>query len=178
MINIQGNRIYLRTFAREEYHKHWSSYVSDPLMDPNTYIYDKEKVDKFYDTIIEKESWYPRVGVFLKDNTPIGELSFKRINHEKSQCELGIVLDNDTYKGLGYGTEAIKLAIDYAFNTLDLKYIYADTMGSNLKMQKILEKFGFKFLGKEDQYYDMKDRLEDKLLYVASRDEALRKEIL
>lgn len=70
----------------------------------------------------------------MDDGNPIGELSFKRINREKNQCEFGIVLANDNYKGLGYGTEAIKLAIDYVFNTLKLKYIYADTMGSNFKI--------------------------------------------
>jgi RimJ/RimL family protein N-acetyltransferase len=44
----------------------------------------------------------------LLDETPIGELSFKRINHQKSQCELGIALANDNYKGFGYGIEAVE----------------------------------------------------------------------
>ena len=114
-------------------------------MDPDPYVYDKKRVDKGYDSIIEKESWYPTVGIFLLDEMPIGQLSFKRINHEKSQCELGIVLVNEDYKGLGYGTESVELAIGYAFNTLKLKYIYADTMGTNFKMQRILERFGFDF---------------------------------
>jgi RimJ/RimL family protein N-acetyltransferase len=35
---------------------------------------------------------------------------------------------------LGYGTEEVELAIDFAFNTLKLKYIYAETMGLNLSM--------------------------------------------
>lgn len=166
MISIKGNKICLRTFTKEEYHRCWKSYVADSIMDPNPYIYDKETVDKAYDSVTKKESWYPRVGIFLDDVNPIGELSFKRINREKNQCELGIVLANDNYKGLGYGTEAIKLAIDYAFNTLKLKYIYADTMGSNFKMQGIFEKLGFEFLNKEENYYDMNNRLEDKLNYV------------
>ncbi|MBU3128652.1 GNAT family N-acetyltransferase [Clostridium tagluense] len=37
-----------------------------------------------------------------------------------------MVLANDNYKGFGYGTEAIELSIAYVFNTLKLKYIYAD----------------------------------------------------
>ncbi|QAT39692.1 GNAT family N-acetyltransferase [Clostridium sp. JN-9] len=166
MIKIQGNRIYLRTFKREEYHRYWKSYVPDTIMDPDTYVYDREKVDKNYDSITEKELWYPRVGIFLPEGTPIGILSFKRINYEKSQCELGIALANDNYKGFGYGTEAIELAINYVFNTLKLKKIYADTMGSNLKMRRIFDKFGFEFINKEEHFYDMHDRWEDKLNYV------------
>lgn len=135
-------------------------------MDPYTYIYDKERVDEKYDSITEKESFYPRLGIFIADRTPIGTLSFKRINYEKSQCELGLALTNNNYKGLGYGREAVELAIDYIFNTLKLKYIYADTMGSNFKMQKIFDRFGFEFINKEDSCYDMYDRWEDKLNYV------------
>lgn len=95
MISIQGDKICLRTFTREEYHRFWKSYIAYSVMDPNHYVYEKERVDKNYDIITKKESWYTRVGIFLSDETPIGELSFKRINHEKSQCELGIVLAND-----------------------------------------------------------------------------------
>lgn len=166
MLIIQGDNICLRTFTREEYHQYWKSYVADSVMDPDPYIYDKKRVDKGYDSIIEKESWYPTVGIFLLDEMPIGQMSFKRINHEKSQCELGIVLVNEDYKGLGYGTESVELAIGYAFNTLKLKYIYADTMGTNFKMQRILERFGFDFLNREEHCYDMHDRWEDKLNYI------------
>jgi RimJ/RimL family protein N-acetyltransferase len=176
MINIKGNRIFLRTFTREEYHQFWQSYIPDPIMDPDPYIYVKEKVDIKYDIITEKESWYPRVGIFLSDETLIGELSFKRINHEKSQCELGIALVNDKYKGLGYGTEAVEMAIDYVFNVLKLNYIYANTMGSNFKMQRIFNKFGFEFINREEQRYDMHDRWEDKLNYVLQSPNRLKME--
>jgi RimJ/RimL family protein N-acetyltransferase len=166
MIRIQGDKICLRTFTREEYHQFQKLYVADSVMDPNPYVYDKERVDKGFDSITEKEEWYPRVGIFLSNETPIGELSFKRINYEKSQCELGIVLTNDSYKGLGYGREAFGLAIDYVFNILKLKYIYADTMGSNMKMQRIFDRLGFEFVNREKHCYDMHDRWEDKLKYI------------
>lgn len=174
MISIKGNRIFLRTFTREEYHQLWQSYIPDPIMDPDPYVYNKEKVDIEYAIVTEKESWYPRVGIFLLDKTVIGELSFKRINHEKSQCELGIALVNDKYKGLGYGTEAVEIAIDYVFNVLKLKYIYADTMGSNFKMQRIFYKFGFKLINREDHRYDMHNRWEDKLNYVLQNTNRLK----
>jgi len=166
MISIQGDNIYLRTFTKEEYHKYWRSYVADPIMDPDIYVYNAESIDKRYDAITEKESWYPTVGIFLSDETPIGAVSFKRINYEKSRCELGIVIGNDNYKGLGYGTKAVELAIYYVFNTLKLKHIYADTMGSNVKMQRIFNKFRFEFINKEEHFYDMHDRWEDKLNYI------------
>lgn len=166
MINIQGDNIYLKTFSREEYHRYWKSYVADPVMDPNPYVYDEEKVDEKYVLITEKESWYPRAGIFLPNGTPIGEISFKRVDYKKSRCELGIALVNDNYKGLGYGTEAVKLAIEYVFSTLKLKNIYADTMGSNIRMQKIFERLGFEFINCDEHFYNMHDRCEDKMNYI------------
>ncbi|WP_346868908.1 GNAT family protein [Clostridium sp. UBA5119] len=93
--------------------------------------------------------------------------------YKKGKCELGLALANNNYKGLGYGTEAVKLAIDYVFNILKLKCIYADTMGSNKRMQSIFNKFGFKFINKEEHFYDMHDRWEDKLNYILRNPEVL-----
>ncbi len=166
MIVIKGEKIILKTFERHEYHVFYKKYVADPIMDPNQYVYNKEKVDKSFNAIKEKETYYPIVGIFLPNSEVIGELSFKRINYEKSQCELGIVLANNEYKGLGYGTEAVHLAIEYAFNTLKLNNILVDTMGSNIKMRRILNKLGFDLISKEHNYYDMGNRKEDKLNYI------------
>lgn len=121
MIKIQGKKICLRTFTREEYHQYWKSYVADSVMDPDIYVYDKERVDKNYDSITEKESWYLRVGIFLLEGTPIGTLSFKRINYEKSQCELGIVVAtayNDGFEFVAKGSSLRRRAATHLFALL------------------------------------------------------------
>ena len=68
------------------------SYIPDPIMDPNPYNYDEKQIDKNYILMTENMERYLRIGIFLSDNTSIGELSIKRINYENSQCELGIIL--------------------------------------------------------------------------------------
>lgn len=93
--------------------------------------------------------------------------------YKKGKFELGLALANNDYKGLGYGTEAVKLAIDYVFNTLKLKCIYADTMCSNKRMKSIFDKFGFEFINREEHFYDMHDRWEDKLNYILRNPEVL-----
>lgn len=47
--------------------------------------------------------------------SPIGEVQLKEINHEQNECTLSIHMQNDEVKGKGYGTEAERLAIQYAF---------------------------------------------------------------
>lgn len=172
MIHHQGERVLLRSMTREEYLESRRAYVNDPMMDPDPYTFDEAAESAAYDRILERESWYPVVGIFLKDGTIIGNLSFKRIDRERSRCELGIVLSNDTYKGQGYGGEAFALAVDYAFHVLDLASVYADTMGSNMRMQRILEQLGFRCYLRMEECYDMHDRWEDRLDYVLKRDDA------
>ncbi|MHC1748149.1 MAG: GNAT family N-acetyltransferase [Cellulosilyticaceae bacterium] len=165
-MEVEGERLILRTFTRSEYHTFYRNYISDPIMDPKPYHYDYQKVDESYTYRMDRASWYPIAGIFLKDGTPIGEMQFKRVDQEKKQCELGMILANNTFKGQGYGTEATKLAIRYAFNVLKLKTIYLDTMGANIRAQKICKRLGFEFISKEERYYDMEGRLEDKLNYI------------
>lgn len=74
---------------------------------------------------------------------------------QDKECTLSIHMQNDTAKGKGYGTEAEKLAIKYAFEELGMKAVNADTVLKNTRSQHVMEKVGFKFI-KEDgdfRYY-------------------------
>ncbi len=167
MITYTGDRVTLKSFTRESYHQFQKNYISDPIMDPNPHIYDYDKTEAAYARLKERESWYPRVAIMLNaQEQVIGEVSFKRIDFEVSRCELGIVMLNNDYKNQGLGSEAFSLAITYAINKLKLSSIYADTMGTNIKMQRILEKNGFELMSTDEQYYNMGDRVEDRLNYV------------
>lgn len=170
MIEINGARLTLRSMTRAEYHAVRRDYVPDPLMDPDPYTYDAALVDAAYDRMLAREAWYPCAGIFLPDGRIIGELSFKRIDLAKGRCELGIALSNDAHKGQGYGTEAFALALAYAFDVLGLARVYADTMGSNLRMRRILDRLGFRCVLRLEDAYRMGDRWEDRLDYVLERE--------
>jgi RimJ/RimL family protein N-acetyltransferase len=163
---ISSDIVSLRCFSRETYHELQKKYVADPIMDPNHYEYNFEKVEKSYEQVIDRFSWYKRIGIISNvDDCIIGEVSLKRIDFEKGQCEIGIVLANNSYKGLGYGSEAFQLSLKYATEVLKISTILADTMGSNQRMQRILVRSGFQLFGTDERYYDMGDRLEDRLNY-------------
>lgn len=80
----KGNKILLKEFSREEYHLLWKDYVPDPIMDSQSYQYNYDDVENNYNNMIKNQSWYLRVGIFLLNGYPIGEISFKRINYEKT----------------------------------------------------------------------------------------------
>jgi len=164
-MELIGTLIHVRSFSIETFHSLWKRYIPDPVMDSRNYAYDSERVSRQYIANLEKESWYKSFGIFLPDNTPIGIISLKRIDYVQASCELGLFLANDNYKGKGYGSEAISLILRYAFEKLKLRYIYADTMGSNVIMQHLLDKFGFQYLSRDKRFYNMGSRWEDRLNY-------------
>ena len=51
------------------------------------------------------------------------------------------------FRGKGYATEAAGVVIDYCFNKLKFRKVYADTDPDNKASQKVLEKLGFKLEG-------------------------------
>ena len=58
--------------------------------------------------------------------------------------------------GKGYATESSIAALDYGFNTLNLKTIYGITEKGNDASHKVLLKIGLKYI---EDFYDQKDNL-------------------
>lgn len=154
----------LRPFTREEYHDFYRRFVIDPIMDTRQYDYQFTHVDKCFDYDQSRMDWYPTFGIFV-DGVSVGTLALKRIDREKQRCEIGIMMVNDSCKGRGYGTAAMRQAIRIACRDYHVRHIFADTMGSNLRMQHILEKLGFQLIERIPHVYVLGGRCEDKLDY-------------
>lgn len=85
--------------------------------------------------------------------------------------ELGYSLDKDSW-GKGYMTEAAKAVIDYAFMELDLAILAICTGPDNRRSQRVIEKCGFVYEGRQRKgyhIYDGSDR--DNLLFSMTREE-------
>ncbi|NLY21652.1 MAG: GNAT family N-acetyltransferase [Tissierellia bacterium] len=149
-MELIGSLITLKPYTLEMCHEFWSEYVSDPLMTDMPYKHDESKIDEYFISRINDET---RIyfAICLNDKT-IGEIMLKHIDAEESTTTLSIAISNDKYKNKGYGTEAEKLIIDYGFNILNLKTIYADTVKRNIRSQHILEKLGFSYIKEEDDF--------------------------
>ena len=78
----------------------------------------------------------------------IGDIYLKHIDTVKNSCEMGIHLANDTYKGKGYGTQAERFILHYAFHQLHMDVVYADTRTENERSRHTLEKAGFTQTGR------------------------------
>jgi len=85
-----------------------------------------------------------------------GVLSLHHIDYTKGTGYIGYWLTRDNW-GKGIISRAIIHLLPFAFNYLGLKKLYAKTLVTNLRSQKVLERVGFKAVGKggksPEEYY-------------------------
>jgi len=89
-----------------------------------------------------------RVKVFsiicVTDDKAIGYVSVKGICETEARAEVGIAIMEREYRGQGFGTEALRQAVDYAFNKLGLKLLGLTVFPSNQRAIRAYEKTGFR----------------------------------
>jgi RimJ/RimL family protein N-acetyltransferase len=82
-------------------------------------------------------------GVRAKDGTPLGHFGINWLSYQHRVAELGAVIGERDYWGGGYGTDALLLLVDYAFDVLDMRKVWLTTISSNLRVVRQMEKVGF-----------------------------------
>ena len=129
-------------------------YENDPAMyaddsEFQPYVYSDEAADRFF----ASKQRPGRVELAaVMDGRPIGQVQLKNIDTEKRVCELGVTMQNDAYKGKGYGTQIIRLALKLAVDRLGMEAIYADTVLRNTRSQHVMEKTGFRYVREDGKF--------------------------
>lgn len=151
-----SNKVYLKSMTREMYHEFFREYQNDPdlYLNPKTYVtyvYTKESADRYIQRQIDRNRIC--LAIMVGDEI-VGELKLYDIKSGESAF-LGIALKNAACKNQGFGTQAERLAVDYAFHTLDIPVLYADSVLTNRRSQHVLEKVGFQLFAEDSErrYY-------------------------
>lgn len=98
----------------------------------------------------EERIWYAAWIIRLKDGTMTGDLGFKGMPH-RNRVEIGYGLLPE-YRGMGYASEAVRAAVDWALKQPGVKAVAAETEPDNTDSQRVLKKAGFVptgFIGEE-----------------------------
>jgi len=81
--------------------------------------------------------------VWKENKKLIGTISLTDINKYHGIAELGIVVGETDYWGMGVATEAIKLVLEFVVRQIGLRRVVAEYEEGNLAMGKMLEGVGF-----------------------------------
>lgn len=75
---------------------------------------------------------------------PLGEVVINNIDFDNRSANIRIVLFSEEHFGQGYGSEAMRLMVDFGFRTLGLHRIELGVYNFNPRAIHVYEKIGFK----------------------------------
>jgi RimJ/RimL family protein N-acetyltransferase len=81
--------------------------------------------------------------IYIPGNIHIGSAGFFSDSQDRRSGEVGIIIGESDYRGKGYGTEAVKLFINYLFETKKVKKLYGVIYKFNERAYKTALKTGF-----------------------------------
>lgn len=78
----------------------------------------------------------------------IGSCGFHHIDWRNRSGEVGIIIGEKSCWGNGFGTEAMRVFLEWGFGTLNLNRIYLRVLADNRRAIRSYEKLGFQLEGK------------------------------
>ncbi len=112
-------------------------------------------------TLEAEERWYERITSASSDVSflisareswrPIGSTTLHNVDHRNRTAVFGIFVGEVDARGKGYGTEATRLTLDYAFTALGLHNVMLTVAEFNLAGRRAYEKAGFREFGRRRQ---------------------------
>jgi len=169
MLKLQGNNVYLAALERHDCRKLYEDDEYDFNNPTESILFggSVERADEWYDEIqkLLQENVNIRLGIFLNDGTVIGDVALQNIDDKNRSCSIGIGIAKIENRGKGYGTEAIKLILEYGVFNVGMERITADTLEINIPSQRALEKLGFVLEGRARKAVYFRGKKYDMLNY-------------
>ena len=91
-------------------------------------------------TIYERSTW-----------RPIGTCALMQVDYRHGTAEIVVLIGEPECRGRGYGTEAVRLLLDYAFTALGLFNVMLGVDEDNVAAHRAYLKAGFKEIGRRRQ---------------------------
>ncbi len=153
---LSGNNIYLRPLEAEDlpFVRQW---YNDPVIRGQigmTLPESKTSSEEWFERINKDKERVWFAVVRKEDDKVIGEAGLLRMYHLWRNTDLTMIIGDKEAQGKGYGSEAIRLLLDYAFGYLNFHRVSIGVVGFNEKAVRFYERIGFRREGvQRDGYY-------------------------
>lgn len=176
---ITGERVRLRAIERGDLAS-FVAWLNDPEVIAGLEIYrplGMTEEERWFEEQLKGPADELPLAIEVKEEESwklVGNLRLFRIDWRIRQAEVGIFIGDKGYWNKGYGTEAMRLILNHAFNTLNLNRIYLRVYENNERAYRAYEKVGFRLEGRERQAIFQNGRYLDVLRMSILREEWLQ----
>lgn len=151
---LVGPRCYLSPLSHEDAAAHtlWENdlEVAIPLGDEAYTPTSLEKMHEQIDGALRNQAHVFSI-VDLESDRTIGRCMLTNLDAINRSAMLGIMIGDKSFQNRGFGQEAIRLLLDYAFNLLNLNSIMLGTFAYNQRAIACYTKVGFREIGRRRQ---------------------------
>jgi RimJ/RimL family protein N-acetyltransferase len=139
--------------------EYWRLLASDPAI-----MHSPQKSKEWLEKILKEEEQNLFMFMIrrLEDDRLIGEVGLDGVQWNHGDTFIGIGLGEREFWGKGYGTDAMRVILRYAFTELNLHRVSLNVLEYNTRALRSYEKVGFKvegrareFLSREGKRWDL-----------------------
>lgn len=113
---------------------------------PNSRQYEARWIEQAQQQMKDRKSFYFAMEK-TEDDEFLGTLGVHDIDWLSRSARVGIAIHNPSNWGQGYGTEAMKVLIDFAWKSLNLRRLELSVHAFNKRAIRVYEKLGFAVFG-------------------------------
>jgi diamine N-acetyltransferase len=155
---LTSARVCLRPFAKDDlqYIQKWSQDAELRKLIGEVAPMSRLETQKWYKELQADKDRVWFAIVLKKDGRVIGEAGLLRMFRPWRNTDMTIIIGEKDAWGKGYGTEAGRLLLDYAFRQLGFHKISIGVVGFNKRALEFWKSLGFREEGvkRDDYYYD------------------------
>jgi RimJ/RimL family protein N-acetyltransferase len=158
MIDIlEGKLVVLKATDPERDYLHINAWEQDSLFmrmldDSPVALWSKKMTRDWLEKHLDD---FMQFTIFAKSDTaPVGFIGLNDINHLSGDCWVGIGIGDRDNWDKGYGTDAMRVILRYAFCMLNLHHVSLSVFEYNARAIRSYEKAGFVREGVEPQYLE------------------------
>jgi diamine N-acetyltransferase len=174
---LSGEKIYLRPIEPDDL-PWFYMWANDPEtrgltgeIRPSDYTATQANYEK-----IQKETDRVWLAVVVRETDQvIGETGLLRMYPAWRTTDWSLIIGEKTARGKGYGTEAARLMLDYAFGYQNFHRVAIGVVGFNIEALRFYERLGFQREGIQQDGYYYNHRYHDFVMLRMLEDEFLEK---
>ena len=110
-----------------------------------------------------------RWAIALKDDDSIiGIIELLRFDETEGSCSFAYMI-GDAFWGKGYGTQALKAALQFAFSEMEVAFVEVDHMAVNPASGAVMRKAGMTYVRTDEGKYQKNGCIYDAIVYRITR---------
>lgn len=148
---LQHGRVFLRAAERSDitlfvtWMNDWRTSRTLALRAPMSSVSEERWFEHMLDD--QGKGGYFFVICLLEDDRPIGNTGLFELQPFNGSAGLGISIGDEADRGRGYGSEALRALLRFAFGQLRLERVWLDVYDLNPSARRVYERAGFVYEG-------------------------------